>query len=383
MADDIDQQASADRSRVAAGEPYEVAYFAEKHGLTQKAARALIAEIGNDREKLDAAAEARTGSAPRKAPRSPTRSAAGRSSEAGRMAKDEATSPKSASARSGTKASRPAPTTIEKLTSSVTPAVEAAVAPVVTAGQAVRRRATAAVTSLGDEIAAAPGSMTGQATAALSAARRSSAVARKRLAAAATVIGRSAGKARGATTSAAKSRTAVVLGAAAAGLATGLAINLGRKVVVQAPSVMAGDWLEAVRLEHKMALGLFDAIERTSDTEPAKRSLLLVQLTHALAKHAFSEENVIYPALRDWGDKADADKLNHDHGYVKQHLYDLDALDPATPEFLVKIAAFRADLEAHIREEEDAIFPPLHATLGEAKNAAVTALANKEGFKLA
>ncbi len=91
----------------------------------------------------------------------------------------------------------------------------------------------------------------------------------------------------------------------------------------------------------------------------------------------------IYPALRAWGDKADADKLNHDHGYVKQFLYELDGADKASSAFLTQVADFRAALEAHIREEEDAILPPLHKALGKAGNAKVTAQANKEGFKLA
>ena len=41
---------------MAAGEGYEVTYFAQKHGITAEQARDLIAKIGNDREKLDAAA---------------------------------------------------------------------------------------------------------------------------------------------------------------------------------------------------------------------------------------------------------------------------------------------------------------------------------------
>lgn len=178
-------------------------------------------------------------------------------------------------------------------------------------------------------------------------------------------------------------RTASLVGAAAAGLATGLAVNLGRKMAVQAPSTMAGDWLDAIKLEHKMALALFDQLQATGDDDTGKRSTLLTQLKHALSKHAFTEENVIYPALRDWGDTADADKLNHDHGYVKQYLYDLEIMDKADPGFLTKIAAFRAEIEEHVREEEDAIFPPLHAALGADGNAAVTARANKEAFKLA
>ncbi|XHR99015.1 hypothetical protein ACFB49_06090 [Sphingomonas sp. DBB INV C78] len=182
---------------------------------------------------------------------------------------------------------------------------------------------------------------------------------------------------------AARSRAAAVIGVAAAGLVTGLALNFGRKAVAQASTVMAGDWLEALKAEHKVAIALFDDLEQTSDDDPARRAHLLAQLRYALGKHAFTEENVIYPALRAWGDKADADKLNHDHGYTKQHLYELEALDKAASGFAAKAAHFRADLEAHVREEEDMIFPQLHAALDEAANARLTALANKEAFTLA
>jgi hemerythrin superfamily protein len=177
--------------------------------------------------------------------------------------------------------------------------------------------------------------------------------------------------------------TGTMLGVAAAGLAVGIAANLGRKAAVQAPSVMAGDWFEALKAEHKMALGLLDKLARSTPEQPAKRTLLLTQLKHALGKHAFTEENVIYPALREWGDKADADALNHEHGYVKQYLYELDNLDKASPEFAPKVAELRADLEKHIRDEEDKIFPKIHAGLDAEKNKALTAAANREGFKLA
>jgi hypothetical protein len=57
MSDDKTKQGQQDRSRVAGDEPYEVEYFASKHGLTQGQARDLIARVGNDRANLDAAAE--------------------------------------------------------------------------------------------------------------------------------------------------------------------------------------------------------------------------------------------------------------------------------------------------------------------------------------
>ena len=52
-----EQNGASDRREVAAGEPYEVAYFAKKHGLTRDRAEMLIKKFGNDRATLDAEAE--------------------------------------------------------------------------------------------------------------------------------------------------------------------------------------------------------------------------------------------------------------------------------------------------------------------------------------
>jgi hypothetical protein len=57
MSDNLDKRGTADRSKVAAGEGYEIAYFARKHGITKDQALDLIRKHGNDRAKLDAAAE--------------------------------------------------------------------------------------------------------------------------------------------------------------------------------------------------------------------------------------------------------------------------------------------------------------------------------------
>jgi hypothetical protein len=57
MADNKTNRGGRDRSRVAAGQGYELGYFARKHGISRDDARALIARIGNDRAKLNAAAE--------------------------------------------------------------------------------------------------------------------------------------------------------------------------------------------------------------------------------------------------------------------------------------------------------------------------------------
>lgn len=175
----------------------------------------------------------------------------------------------------------------------------------------------------------------------------------------------------------------LIAGATAAGAGLAVLALIGRKAAVQAPALMAGDWRDALVAEHKAALKLFDAIQATDSSNTVKRTLLLKQLKHALSKHALEEEMVIYPALRDIGEQAGADELTKEHGYVKQFLYDLDNMPKDSPEWLVKVGRFRSEIEEHIRDEEDRLFPRLHGALGDEKNKAVTAQMNREGFKLA
>jgi len=57
MADNKSNRGGRDRGRVAAGQGYELGYFSRKHGISRDEARKLIERVGNDRAKLNAAAE--------------------------------------------------------------------------------------------------------------------------------------------------------------------------------------------------------------------------------------------------------------------------------------------------------------------------------------
>jgi len=58
-ADDTRKRGAADRRRVAAGQPYEVAYFARKHKISTAEARDIIREAGSDRNAANALASKR------------------------------------------------------------------------------------------------------------------------------------------------------------------------------------------------------------------------------------------------------------------------------------------------------------------------------------
>jgi hypothetical protein len=58
MSDDKSKVGRQDRSRVSAEEPYEVEYFARKHGISQQEAREIIEKHGPSRAACDRAASA-------------------------------------------------------------------------------------------------------------------------------------------------------------------------------------------------------------------------------------------------------------------------------------------------------------------------------------
>jgi hypothetical protein len=56
MADDKSNRGARDRRTVAGGERYEVRYEAEKLGISEEQLKAIIARVGTDRAKIEAAA---------------------------------------------------------------------------------------------------------------------------------------------------------------------------------------------------------------------------------------------------------------------------------------------------------------------------------------
>ncbi len=175
-----------------------------------------------------------------------------------------------------------------------------------------------------------------------------------------------------------------ILLAGAAGFGLGLLASVGRKAAVQAITASAGDWFEGLKAEHKLAMGIIETLEATTEADTGKRKALLFSLQHALGKHAIQEEDVIYCALRAHGDVVDADQLGQEHNAeVKQGLYDLEQIDMASPQWLERLAEMKAAIETHVGEEEDVVFPRLQAKLSDEENKALTKRMNFEGFKVA
>jgi len=174
-----------------------------------------------------------------------------------------------------------------------------------------------------------------------------------------------------------------LLGAALAGAAIGFAANYGRKFLVQGLEAAAGDWDDILTAEHEVALGLFDRMLATDETQTWKRSMLLMKLAHALDKHAHQEEMVVYPALREANMTVNADELESEHGYIKTYLYELKTIGSSAPNWLEKVREFRGLVSKHARMEEEEVFPSFKQNMTDEQNEKINGLVNADGFWMA
>ena len=176
--------------------------------------------------------------------------------------------------------------------------------------------------------------------------------------------------------------TGAIAGAALGGAALAIAANLGRKFLSQAFVSGHGDWAESLAQEHDAVLALFDKMLATDDSQLTQRKLLLMKLSYALDKHAYAEEHVVYPALREANETADAQELETEHGQVKEFLYRLDHMASDDPAWIDTVREFRAAVEAHARMEEDVVFPRLRGEIDDELDARITREVKKAEFMM-
>ena len=174
-----------------------------------------------------------------------------------------------------------------------------------------------------------------------------------------------------------------IASAALGGAMIAVAANLGRKAAIQGISAAAGNWADILAAEHKMTLALFDKMLDTDDDQTKKRALLLLQLGHALDKHAYAEEHVVYPCLRENNDASVAELLEKEHGEVKTYLHRLSNMPKNSPDWIALVGEFRASVAHHAAMEENEVFPQLRAQIGEALDKRITKEVNKAGFLMA
>jgi len=141
----------------------------------------------------------------------------------------------------------------------------------------------------------------------------------------------------------------------------------------------ASDPFAELAADHRRVGEILARMQQTADTATNERVRLLADLKRALAEHAAVEEYVLYPSFRQNADnKRLAQDLFAEHGEVKTLLYELELTPRSDTRWKHKAADLRRLLEAHMKREEEDVFPKHRASLNPTQLEFLSQLAQRE-----
>jgi hemerythrin superfamily protein len=121
------------------------------------------------------------------------------------------------------------------------------------------------------------------------------------------------------------------------------------------------DALELLESQHREVESLFSEIEETEDHED--KLALFGELADALAAHATIEEKLFYPAAYANATQELLAEAVEEHLAAKRILADLLTMSPGDEQFDAKVKVLKEQIEHHVDEEEDELFPQVRETL--------------------
>lgn len=121
--------------------------------------------------------------------------------------------------------------------------------------------------------------------------------------------------------------------------------------------------VEIITMDHRKVDTIFMEIEKTDD--PQKLQEFFGQLYKDLSVHAEAEEQIVYPAVRSY--YSDTQALYDEQAAMKQMLAHIKALNPSSSDFKGQIQQLKAAVQAHVKEEENDMFPQIRRNFSEAQ----------------
>jgi len=120
------------------------------------------------------------------------------------------------------------------------------------------------------------------------------------------------------------------------------------------------DALELLKEDHEKVDDLFEQIEEAEESENGKSDKLrLFELIKTeLETHTRIEETVFYPACKQYEKlRGMVEEALEEHKLVKTLLTELSAMNEGSEVFDAKLKVLQDNVEHHVDEEEDDLFP--------------------------
>jgi hemerythrin-like domain-containing protein len=122
-----------------------------------------------------------------------------------------------------------------------------------------------------------------------------------------------------------------------------------------------GEALDALKLlkdDHDKVKKLLEEGESTTERAVKTREELFAKIESELKVHEAIEEEVLYPALKEHAaTKEIVLEAYEEHHVVDTIMGELEGVEPSDETWMAKFSVMKENLEHHITEEEDEMFP--------------------------
>lgn len=140
------------------------------------------------------------------------------------------------------------------------------------------------------------------------------------------------------------------------------------------PKTTEIDAIDLLTQDHKTVKSLFEQYEALGDRAVVDKKKLATKICLELTKHASAEEEIFYPAVRAASEENEdlIDEAMVEHASAKDLIAQILSMDPANELYNAKMKVLSEQIDHHVREEEDKMFPKARkakldlASLGEA-----------------
>lgn len=115
------------------------------------------------------------------------------------------------------------------------------------------------------------------------------------------------------------------------------------------------DAIELLKQQHDEVKQLFTELEETEDVE--ERSSIFAELADAFVIHSHLEEQIFYPTVFEDETEEELREAVEEHLQAKRIIADMLEMSPDDEQWAAKCMVLKEDIEHHVEEEEDELFP--------------------------
>ena len=119
--------------------------------------------------------------------------------------------------------------------------------------------------------------------------------------------------------------------------------------------------IDLLEKQHREVEQLFKKFEKAEGEE--EKQSLFEEIGDKLAVHAGIEEKHFYPATKTARTEDELREAVEEHLSVKRIIADLLEMEPSNPQFEPKVLVLKEQVEHHVEEEEEELFPKVKKML--------------------